>query len=77
MTLADVVMITALAFIGGLLLGFLLLLLRGANVTSRPLRALRRRLLGRAWQPVLMEPVEYRNQELRDFRRKTPSSATH
>lgn len=77
MTLIDIVWATLFAFIGGVLLGLLLLLLRGSQVTSRPLRALRRRLLGRAWQPVLMEPTPITPADLRHLKGKPSSSATH
>lgn len=76
MTPIEVLWTTFFAFAGGLLLGLLLLLLRGSHVTSRPLRALRRRLLGRAWQPVLMEPTPIGPAELRNLKGKSPSSAT-
>ena len=76
MTPLDIAWTTLFAFAGGLLMGFLLLLLRGSQVTSRPLRALRRRLLGRAWQPVLMEPAPLSPADLRHLKGKPPSSAT-
>jgi len=76
MTLLDAAVLSLLAFIGGIVIGFLLLLLRGANVTSRPMRALRRRLLGRSWQPVLMEPSDVSASDIRSAQRKAPSNAT-
>jgi len=76
-TFVDVAALSLLAFIGGIVIGMLLLLLRSANVSSRPMRALRRRLLGRSWQPVLMEPAEVTAADVRRAERKAPSNATH
>lgn len=76
MTLSDIFAATLIAFMGCIVLGLLLVLLRGAHVTSRPMRALRRRLLGRAWQPLLMEPVELHSSDTRPARKRSPATAT-
>lgn len=77
MSVVDLFALTLIAFMGGIVIGLLLLLLRGANISSRPMRALRRRLLGSSWRPVLMEPAEITVGEARGAARKSPSNAMH
>ena len=76
MSVAAPYVLTLIVLITGIVIG-LLLLLRSAGISSRPMRALRRRLLGSAWQPVLMEPAEITVGEARGAARKAPSAATH
>ncbi len=58
MTFGDLAVDFLLAFTLGGAIGSLALLLRSPLATSLRLRALRRRLLGRAWRPVLLIPVD-------------------